>query len=109
MIDMYTSAEYVRPWQVNGKYSESAAYYLNMESAVRLGNYQINNSWDRLKNRIFMFLARLRNRTLFYGFALDKKLYQNFLLDFYRKRRVLEKAGEYPLADPSPGKEEGNE
>ena len=36
IIDMYTSAEYKRPWQVVGKYSESVAYYLNMESSLKL-------------------------------------------------------------------------
>lgn len=49
IIDMYTSAEYIRPWQVNGRYSESAAYYLNMESSVRLGSHQIDRVIDRIK------------------------------------------------------------
>ncbi|NQT33345.1 MAG: B12-binding domain-containing radical SAM protein [Candidatus Omnitrophica bacterium] len=98
MIDLYTSAEYIRPWQVNGKYSESACYYLNMESAVRLGNYQINDRMDRLKNSLFMKVAKVRNRTYFYRFPFDKELYKRFLKDFYRKRQDLEKAGSYPVA-----------
>jgi len=99
VIDMYTSAEYIRPWQVNGKYSERAAYYLNMESAVRLGNYQLDDPRDRLKNNIFMSLARARNRFLFYRFDLDKVMYKRFLEDFYEKRQGLEKAGAYPMSD----------
>lgn len=101
IINMYTSAEYVRPWQVNGRYSESAAYYLNMESAVRLGNYQIDRKIDRAKNRIFMFLAKLRNKFMYYGLPLDKILYKRFLTGFYRRRQHLEKSGSYPLAKPS--------
>jgi len=99
IIDMYTSAEYIRPWQVNGRYSESAAYYLNMESAVRLGNYQIDKKIDRIKNNIFMRLAKIRNRFMFYKFSLDKDLYKIFLTDFYRRRQDMEKSGSYPLSN----------
>lgn len=98
IVDMYTSAEYVRPWQVNGKYSEGAAYYLNMESSVRLGSHQIDRPIDRIKNNIFMFLARIRNRFMFYKFPLDKNLYKKFLTGFYRRRGDMEKSGSYPLS-----------
>jgi len=94
IIDMYTSAEYIRPWQVNGRYSESVAYYLNMESAVRLGNHQIKTTIDKIKNNIFVFLARLRNRLLFYNFPFEKKLYKRFLVNFYKKRQESEKTQE---------------
>jgi len=98
VINMYTSAEYVRPWQVDGEYSESAAYYINMESAVRLGNYQIDRMIDKLKNNIFISLAKLRNRLMFYGFPYDKMLYKKFLTDFYKRRQNLEKGGAYPIS-----------
>ncbi len=99
IIDMYTSAEYVRPWQVDGKYSESAAYYLNMESAVRLGNHQIDRRIDRIKNNIFISLARLRNKFMFYKFPVDKILYKRFFVNFYKRRQDLERSGSYPLSD----------
>lgn len=98
-IDMYTSVEYIRPWQVNGKYSESASYYLNMESEIRLGSHQIERWVDRIKNNIFIALAWMRNRFMFYRFPIDKELYKKFLLNFYRKRQELEKSGAYPLVD----------
>jgi radical SAM superfamily enzyme YgiQ (UPF0313 family) len=100
IVNMYTSAEYIRPWQVNGRYAESAAYYLNIESAVRLGNYQIDRKTERIKNNIFIFFAKLRNKFMFYGLPLDKILYKRFLTGFYRKRQRLEKSGSYPLAKP---------
>jgi radical SAM superfamily enzyme YgiQ (UPF0313 family) len=98
IIDMYTSAEYIRPWQVNGKYSESVAYYLNIESAVRLANYQIDRRIDRIRNLIFILLAKVRNRFKFYLMPIDKILYKRFLVNFYNKRQVLEKGGAYPLS-----------
>ncbi len=98
-IDLYTSAEYMRPWQVNGKYSESAAYYLNMESAVRLGNHQIDRTSDRLKNSMFISLAKLRNKFMFYGFPIDKKLYKNFLIRFYERCQDIEKDSECFLSE----------
>jgi len=99
-IDMYTSAEYIRPWQVNGRYSESASYYLNMESAIRLANYQIKNRLDRIKNKFFINLAKIRNRHLFYGLSIDKYLYKRFLKNFYRRHQDIERSGAYPISDP---------
>lgn len=101
VIDLYTSAEYVRPWQVDGRYSESAAYYQNMESSVRVGEHQMDRAIDRWQNRVFMGLARWRNRRLFYAMPFDKRLYRRFLTRFYARRADLERAGEYPLADAS--------
>ena len=72
IIDMYTSAELIRPWQINGKYSESASFYLNMESSVRLGSHQIDRTVDKVKNKIFVFFAKLRNKFMFYKFPIDK-------------------------------------
>ena len=99
VVDMYTSAEFIRPWQVNGEYSESVAYYLNMESAVRLGNHQINGYIDGIKNSTFKAIAKLRNRFMYYDFPFDKKMYKDFLSAFYAKRQNLEKSGSYPLSN----------
>ena len=98
VIDLYTSAEYIRPWQVNGAYSESAAYFLNMESAVRLGNHQIDRPWDCFKNSLFMSAAKFRNRALFYVWPFEKGMYKKFLVGFYARRKELEEAGQYPLS-----------
>lgn len=97
VIDMYTSAEYRRPWQVDGRYSESAAFYLNMESSVRLGDWQIDRARDLLANRAFRAVAKARNRLGYYGLPLDKWLFKRFLKRFYARRAELERAGEYPL------------
>lgn len=98
IIDMYTASEYVRPWQVNGKFSESAAYYLNMESESRVGNHQLSSFRDKMINTVFIRLARLRNRFMFYWFPLDKLLFKKFLTGFYKRqaekeRRLLEEKG----------------
>ncbi len=98
VIDMYTASEYIRPWQVNGKFSESAAYYLNMESESRIGNHQLDHWIDRMINNAFILLARLRNRFMFYRFPLDKILFKKFLTRYYRlqadkERRLLEEKG----------------
>ncbi len=97
VIDMYTSAEYRRPWQVDGRYSESAAFYLNIESSVRLGDWQVGRRRDLLANRVFRALALARNRLGFYGLPFDKWLYRRFLRSFYARQAGFERAGEYPL------------
>ena len=94
---MYTSAEYIEAWQVNGRYPESAAYYLNMESSVRLGSHQIDRVIDRIKI-IYLCFARVRNRFMFSKLPLDKNLYKKFLISFYRRRGDMEKSGSYPLS-----------
>ncbi|MCL4457710.1 MAG: B12-binding domain-containing radical SAM protein [Nitrospirae bacterium] len=98
LIDLYTSAEYKRPWQVDGDYSEKVSFYINMESAVRLGNYQIDGQTDRIKNNIFITLAGLRNRLMFYGLPFEKAMYKRFLTGFYKRRQDMERAGAYPLS-----------
>jgi len=90
VIDMYTASEYIRPWQVNGKFSESAAYYLNMESESRIGNHQLDRRIDRLINNAFILIARLRNRFMFYHLPIDKLLFKSFLTGFYRRRAAKE-------------------
>jgi len=83
-INLYTAAEYARPWQVSPKYSERAAFFLTLESAARLGDHQINSAWGRWMNRMFRTLAKWRNRLGFYGMAIDKALYERFLRRFYQ-------------------------
>lgn len=99
VIDLYTSAEYRRPWQANADYSESAAYYLNMESSVRLGNHQIDRARDRVINNAFIAAAKLRNKSMCYGLPFEKILYKKFLKNFYSRRQEMEKSGSYPLSD----------
>lgn len=91
VVDMYTSAEYKRPWQINAQFSESAAYYINMESATRLGNHQLDRTIDKFRNNIFILLARLRNKFMFYKLPFDKNLYKIFLTNFYKRRQCMEK------------------
>jgi radical SAM superfamily enzyme YgiQ (UPF0313 family) len=100
VINMYTAAEYIRPWQVDGKYSVSAAYYLNMESATRLGSHQITRLSDKLINHIFITIARIRNRFLFYRFPVDMNLYKKFVENYYARKGTEERGGCYPLSEP---------
>jgi hypothetical protein len=100
---MYTAAEYIRPWQVNGPYSVAAAYYLNMESSTRLGSHQLSRLSDRVKNSLFITLAAIRNRLMFYRFPVDMELYKRFLADFYRDKGSSDRQGCYPLSKPEGG------
>jgi radical SAM superfamily enzyme YgiQ (UPF0313 family) len=103
IINMYTAAEYIRPWQVNGPYSVAAAYYLNMESSTRLGSHQLSRLSDRVKNSLFITLAAIRNRLMFYRFPVDMELYKRFLADFYRDKGSSDRQGCYPLSKPEGG------
>jgi radical SAM superfamily enzyme YgiQ (UPF0313 family) len=105
VINMYTAAEYIRPWQVDGKYSVAAAYYLNMESSTRLGSHQIPRWTDRLKNSLFIAVAAIRNRLMFYGLPVDMELYKRFLAGFYSRQGSSDRQGCYPL--PGAGKRDG--
>jgi len=87
-IDTCVAAQHISPWQVNGKYSEAVTYYLTLESGVRLREHQIDKKTDRLKNRIFRNLARIRNKTNFYKFPIDRKMYQAFYNRFYKQKET---------------------
>lgn len=104
VINMYTAAEYIRPWQVDGPYSVAAAYYLNMESSTRLGSHQIRRRSDRIKNALFITAAALRNRLMFYRLPLDMELYKKFLVAFYAHQGTSDRQGCYPLSGPDPAK-----
>lgn len=94
IINMYVSAQYIEPWQVNGKYSETAAYYLTMESGISLGNHQIDRKIDRFKYHFFMSLAKIRNKFGFYKFPIDKKMYKRFFADFYKQKQELTRSSQ---------------
>jgi len=98
VINMYTAAEYIRPWQVDGPYSVAAAYYLNMESSTRLGSHQISRLSDRIKNSLFVAIAAIRNRLMFYGLPLDMELYKKFVVAFYAQQGTADRQGCYPLS-----------
>lgn len=87
VIDLYTAAEYARPWQVDPQFSESAAYYLNMESAIRLGNHLIDRKIDRVINTIFMTIGKIRNRLMFYHFPVEKEMYKRFFTRIYERKK----------------------
>jgi hypothetical protein len=69
-----------------------------MESSTRLGNHQIDNRCDRIKNSLFVGIARLRNRLMFYRLPVDIRLYKSFLEGYYLKRGEVEKEESYPLS-----------
>lgn len=91
-INMYVACQYVRPWQVDGKYYESAAFYHTMESGVSLGFHLIDRIIDRLKYKSFIGLAKLRNKLDFYKFPIDKQMYKAFFINFYERKQKSEKA-----------------
>ena len=50
-INLYVATQYVRPWHVDGKYSEAAAYYLTMEAGSFLAFHMLNRKIDLIKSR----------------------------------------------------------
>ncbi|MBU4184705.1 MAG: hypothetical protein KKC23_00595, partial [Proteobacteria bacterium] len=97
-IEMYTSAELKRPWQVDPEFSENAAHYLNLESETRIGLHQLSNDGDREKLQLLIEIAKIRNRNLDYKEGNDTKLYKDFLRDYYQQKRSSDTHGEYPLS-----------
>ena len=88
LIELYVTTQFLRPWQVYGKYSETVAYYLTMESGVSLRMHQIERRIDRLKYRVFICLARIRNRLDFYRFPIDRYWYESFFDRLYERLAV---------------------
>lgn len=92
-INVYTAAEYIRPWQAHGRYSQNACLYLNMESARTLRNTALDRWIDRARNSLFIGLAKFRNRLKCYALPVDGALYQRFVRKHYKQRQQRMKAG----------------
>jgi len=90
-MELYTSAEYKRPWQVCPSYSDNAAYFLNIESGPRLAQHQISGHIQRWINNLFIYFARVRNKFEFYSFPLDKHLFKVFFNRFYNAQEKSKK------------------
>ena len=64
------------------------AFYNSVESGVWLRKHQLDHIWEKLSLRIFTFLAKLRNRTFFFHFTIDRKLYTKFRDGYYKRREL---------------------
>lgn len=85
VIKLYVAARYIAPWQVNGKFSATAAEYLTTESGTSLGAHQMERAWDRFRYASFVAAARLRNRLGFYRWPIDQAMYRRFFEGHYRR------------------------
>jgi len=85
IIELYSTHQYIRPWHINGVYSEAAAYYNTMESGVSLSTEMLKSKGDQLILKMFVSLAKLRNRLDFYKLSFDRRLYKKFFTNVYRK------------------------
>ena len=89
ILKIYVGVHNIRPWQIDSKYSNLAAYYQGMESGF-IKKHMLDRKVDILINRIFMYIAKVRNKTGFYRFPVDKKMYEVFQTIFYKRIRRLE-------------------
>ena len=96
-IEMYTSAELKRPWQVAPDFSAAAAHYLNIESETRIGLHQLTKIEEKEKLKLLIEIARIRNRNMDYAEGYDIEFYEKFLREFYCKKSDIDKQGQYPL------------
>jgi anaerobic magnesium-protoporphyrin IX monomethyl ester cyclase len=85
VIEMYMTHQYIRPWHINGIYSEAAAYYLTMESGVSLSRHMLKRLTDRLILKVFIEIARIRNKLNFYKFPIDRRMYKTFFNSYYQR------------------------
>ena len=102
-IEMYTSAEFKRLWQVDSEFSENAAHYLNIESETRIGLHQLENDEDKERLRLLIEIAKIRNRNLDYETGYDTKSYKNLIEKYYQQDNGTDKHGEYPLSCEASG------
>ncbi len=83
-IEQFTYTDAKRKWQKNYRISSKISYYQSLESGMWLKPHQVRSRTVAAINRFFMNIARLRNRKTFYGFAIDRYMYNFFKDIFYR-------------------------
>ena len=98
-IQMYTSSEMQRPWQVAPEFSERASHYLNMESETRIGLHQLDNEQGRDMLKVLIEIAKVRNRNMDYSDGIDLEIYKKFTSEHYQKQSRADAGSKYPLPD----------
>jgi len=89
ILKIYTGVHDIRPWQIDSKYSTLAAHYQGVESGF-IKKHMLDRKVDILINKIFMGIARIRNKVSCYRFPVDRKMYLAFQTNFYKRMRKLE-------------------
>ena len=81
----YTDGQGVhRKWQQDWNLASGIAFYNNVESGARLGQWMLGNWWLVLFHGLFALLARVRNRLLFYRAQIEPAVYKKFHDYLYR-------------------------
>ncbi len=83
-IEQFTYADAKRKWQTNFKTSSKISFYQNLESGFWLKPHQIKNRWIRKINSLFMWMGKVRNRKLYFGFVIDRYFFVLFRLLYFR-------------------------
>jgi len=87
-VRLYGVYDTKKPWQKHYKLSTNLAFFNSVESSVWLREYQLDNFIEKFQFHIYRFFAKIRNRTLFYHFTIDRTLYTRFRDNFYKKREL---------------------
>jgi len=83
-IEQFTYTDAKRSWQKNSKISSKISFYQCLESGVWLKPHQIKSKTISAANNFFIKLAYLRNRNIFYKYAIDRYLYKIFKNFYYK-------------------------
>jgi anaerobic magnesium-protoporphyrin IX monomethyl ester cyclase len=74
-IRQFTDTTVVRHWQDNYRLSSRVSFFQSLESGFWLKQHQLPSRILGIANRIFIALAKIRNRTQIYALPLEKPLY----------------------------------
>jgi len=91
VVSLYTYIDAYRPWIDDYKFSMNISYYHSLASGVWLFQHQIDNTFYRMVNRLFLKIALFRTKYLFFFFPVDKKIYSYFRSKMYQRLEKKEK------------------
>jgi len=83
-VRYYTERTFSQPWQTEPALAQNVSFYYSLAGSVLLSNQQIRSKVLRKINSFFIELGKRRTENLFFGFPIDKYIY-NFLYRTYLK------------------------
>jgi len=96
--EYYTERTHKQPWQTYPGLTQNVSFYYTAAGGVLLTDQQIGSRWLQKVNSFFIKLANKRVRRLFFGFPVDKYLYNFFYRSYYKYDTYIKSKGGKKLA-----------
>ena len=83
-VKNYTERNFRQPWQTDRNSASNMSFYYTLAGGVLLTNQQIRSRLLKKVNTFFIQLGIKRTKNLFFGFPIDKYVYNFFYRTYFK-------------------------